>query len=452
LLTSDCASVLAFRAVSLEPKQYLRRIASLPKARLALLTASPALFGAQGLRVRMSSFAALRIGPALESRVAMDLALNLAARPDAYHSGLLLNGRYRLMHRLDEGGMSWVWLGQHLALDIPVAIKIIKSLPGISLEQGLREARITAGLRHAAVVTVLDSGCTEFGDAFVVMELLEGRSLASALANGDRMPARAAVALLWPVIDALLLCHRRGIVHRDIKPANVFLAHEHGRTRAKLLDFGVAQHLASRYERTSELSGTPGYMAPEQVLQQHLDQRADIWSVCAVLYEMVSGKRAIAGRSCTELLTATIAPAIVPLADDEEGTSGLWTILARGLRADPAERFPTMRAVCDALAVWRDQQAPMLTQTLHGYVPMSSEPSYEASESKSGEQAVFDDALCDTIAVLPRLKRRSVCRSADVIARRTRAVASLRGLSVAAFAGRSRPRQTGPCAVFAEPA
>lgn len=320
----------------------------------------------------------------------MNAELQLSVEGDCYRSGLVIAGRYRLLRRLEEGGMSWVWLAHHIALDVPIAIKIAKPVSRKAREYARREGRLTAALHHPSIVTVLDTGETEWGDPFVVMEHLDGCSLADALTHERRMSARDAVRLMLPVLDALALCHERGILHGDVKPANVFLAREQGRTRAKLLDFGIARDLSSR-EPVTELSGTPGYMAPEQVGEGRVDQRADVWASCATLYEAVAGRRAVQGRSCAELLASTVVPEIAPLPVREPGDARLWPVLERGLRAVPNERFATMRALVDALLSWQEEQGDSLVR--------ASAPLEEAP--------VFDErGLCDTVTPVPRPKRK----------------------------------------------
>ena len=264
----------------------------------------------------------------------------------------MIADRYRLLRHLEEGGMSWVWLARHMALDALVAIKIAKpdGFAGHTTSH-VPEACIAAGLRHPAIVTVLDAGYTCWNDAFVVMEYLEGSSLAEVLSRDGRITPQAAVGLMLPILGALSCCHERGILHGDIKPGNVFLARERGQTRAKLLDFGVARAMSTK---VSGLTGTPGYMAPEQVQEAVTDQRTDIWAACAVLYEAIAGRPAIEGPNCAALLDATTAGEITPLCDGDGRESSLWPILARGLRTERMDRFPSAEALAVELVRWLD--------------------------------------------------------------------------------------------------
>jgi serine/threonine-protein kinase len=261
----------------------------------------------------------------------------------------LIGDKYRLLRSLGEGAMAWVWLARHIALGVPVALKIMKPE---STGGPLHEARTTASLRHPAIVAVFDSGCTERGDPFFVMEHLAGDTLADVLHRDGPLLETAAAGLLMPVLDALQFCHERGIVHRDLKPGNIFLARLRGRTHAKLLDFGIAKP-SNAPLACPELAGTPGYMAPEQAHgSTTVDHRADLWAFCAVLYECIAGRPAIEGNSCWSLLAASAEPAIAPLRERCGEVSSLWPILERGLRKQPEQRFPVAGELRDALAQW----------------------------------------------------------------------------------------------------
>jgi serine/threonine-protein kinase len=266
-----------------------------------------------------------------------------------YRSGTLIGDKYRLLRTLGEGAMGWVWLARHIALGAPVALKIVK--PDTASDP-LHEARTTAGLHHPSIVSVFDSGCTQLGDPFFVMEHLDGQTLAEVLDRDGPLPATAAASLLLPVLDALEFCHERGVVHRNLKPSNIFLARLRGRTQAKLLDFGIAKPLTSPRGRPV-LAGTHRYMAPEQgPATLEVDHRADLRSFCAVLYEAVAGYPPIEGRY-SRLLTASAEPVVPPLRERRGAITSLWPILEKGLRqAARRDRFLVARDLRDALAGW----------------------------------------------------------------------------------------------------
>ncbi|HEY2734145.1 MAG TPA: serine/threonine-protein kinase, partial [Polyangiales bacterium] len=232
------------------------------------------------------------------------MSLNLSKRPDfhacaapALHPELVLGGKYRLQSLIGEGGMGSVWRACNLALDMPVALKVLR--PEVRGTDGvtrlLREARLEARLQHPGIVRVFDYGETADRCPYVVMELLQGSNLADLAARHGGFTPKTAVSLLMPVLDALRAAHRAGIVHRDLKPENIFIAHAGSHWQPKLLDFGIARlHEASaRVTLNGSLLGSPAYMAPEQARGlDDVDARADVWSVCVVLYELISGEAA----------------------------------------------------------------------------------------------------------------------------------------------------------------
>lgn len=287
------------------------------------------------------------------------------AKHHAKHApGLLIAGKYRLERLLAEGGMGTVWLARNEALDLHVALKLI--LPEIRDEEMsarlLTEARATAKLLHPSIVRVFDFGQTEQGDPFIIMELLEGCSLGQFLAQQPCDPLLA-VRTLLPVIDALCHAHAQGIVHRDLKPDNIFLVREEHRTRPKLLDFGIAkvnvEGAVPNMTGPHFVLGSPGYMSPEQAWNsQDVDHRADIWSVCVVLYEAVSGGTAFKGGDAHSILNAVKDTELAPLAGSDAARA-LWPLLARGLVKDPAHRYQSMRDLGNALASWLAERGVM---------------------------------------------------------------------------------------------
>ncbi|HYQ16315.1 MAG TPA: serine/threonine-protein kinase, partial [Polyangiaceae bacterium] len=212
-------------------------------------------------------------------------------RTRATRRGSLLAGKYRLESLLGEGGMACVWRAHNEALDVPVALKLLRAGPSnLRLPQRLRqEARAAARLVHPSIVRVFDVGVADDGEPFIVMELLHGSSLADEL-GGGKIGSLRAVQLLLPIAEALTVAHAEGIVHRDLKPENVFLATSGERLQPKLLDFGIAKlhrasAVAAKLTEVGTTLGSPSYMSPEQVRGDDVDYRADIWSFCVVLYE-----------------------------------------------------------------------------------------------------------------------------------------------------------------------
>jgi serine/threonine-protein kinase len=209
------------------------------------------------------------------------------------------------------------------------------------------------------MATVLDFGATPEGDPYVVMELLHGESLGEVLGRERRVEPLRAVGLLLPIIDCLREAHDKGIVHRDIKPENLFIAKAaRGRVQPKVLDFGIAkleQPFGSdtRLTRDGAVLGSPGYFSPEQARgQSDIDFKTDIWSICVVLYELVTGELPFHGANYNALLMSILKDAPAPITTYGYGDAELWRILQRGLSRDRDKRWASMGELGRALATW----------------------------------------------------------------------------------------------------
>jgi serine/threonine-protein kinase len=271
----------------------------------------------------------------------------------------VIDGKYRLDRILGEGGMGSVWQAHNLQLDLPVAIKLLRAGPDVvSLSERMKlEARSAARLVHPAIVRVFDIDTAETGDPFIVMELLNGESLADLLDRG-RLSTIHAVQTLLPIAEALALAHSKGIVHRDIKPQNMFMTQEIERLQPKLLDFGIAKLVgdarpAGGITDTGIMVGSPDYMSPEQARGQiDLDHRTDIWSFCVVLYEAVTGITPFQGVNYNALMRAIIDEAPLPIPAEVAVEQQLQEIILRGLSKDRDKRPPSIQALGRELAAW----------------------------------------------------------------------------------------------------
>lgn len=276
-----------------------------------------------------------------------------------YASGELIQDKYRLTKPLGRGGMGAVWQARNLALDSDVAIKIILNdgRQAQLADRLVREARASARLNHPGIVRVFDVGQTPHGDAYLVMELLRGTSLADRLVSDGRLAAVRAVQLFLPLAEALESAHASGIIHRDLKPDNIFLAETSGHLRPKVLDFGVAMDLnldAHRITQAGTLLGSPAYMSPEQARGDvTLDHRTDIWSFCVSLYETLTAETPFGDDGNYYVLLDRIVKAPpTPTTDHGAGDQVLWQILARGLQKHADARWPSMHSLGVALAMW----------------------------------------------------------------------------------------------------
>ncbi|WP_437735843.1 protein kinase domain-containing protein [Sorangium sp. So ce1335] len=215
--------------------------------------------------------------------------------------GLVIAEKYKLVRRLGEGSMGVVWAALNLSTSREVALKLIHR-PDPELRRRLqREGRNGGALRHRNVIDMYDMGETDFGEPFLVMQLLTGETLAELLQRRRRLDADVAASIGRDVARGLAAVHALHIVHRDLKPANIFLHREPDVDEpvVKVLDFGVAKNLAVNdgvRTATGGAVGSPLYMSPEQVrAEPNVDHRADIWAVGVVLFEMLTGMRPFQG-------------------------------------------------------------------------------------------------------------------------------------------------------------
>ncbi len=253
---------------------------------------------------------------------------------------------YRILEKIGAGGMGEVYRAHDEQLDRDVAIKVLPtssfSDPGARARL-LREARSAGSLNHPHICTMHEVGEAE-GQAFIVMELVEGQSLSARLARGA-LPAEEVLRYGLQLADALGHAHERGIVHRDLKSANVVITPE---GRAKVLDFGLAKRLreeeleeATRsqasFTAAGALVGTLAYMAPEQLRGQPADARSDVWALGVVLYEMAAGARPFQGQTGFELSSAILNQRPAPLAG--KVPIELRAVIDRCLEKKPAQRY-----------------------------------------------------------------------------------------------------------------
>jgi serine/threonine-protein kinase len=282
-------------------------------------------------------------------------------RPESqYLSGDVIADRYRLVRKIGQGGMGVVWVAHSLVLGVDIALKLIRANPedsGVASRMG-REAHAAARIGHPALVRVFDFGWTTRGDPFLVMELVHGEALSTVLRRESRMGAVRAVQIVLPLADGVRCAHEKGIVHRDIKPENVFLATDtFGRLQPKLLDFGIAKvdvrSSSARITQLGAVLGSPEFMSPEQAKgQQDIDERTDIWSMCVMLYEMISGTMPFQNRNYNALMQAILNEDPVPTTELAAGDAGLWRVIERGLAKKRENRWSTMTELGEALALW----------------------------------------------------------------------------------------------------
>ena len=261
-----------------------------------------------------------------------------------YQSGTVIDKKYALLHLLGAGGAASVWEAEHLIVGKHVAVKLLH--PELAEDQSLRtrfvdEARAAAQIAHANVVDIYDLGITAEGVSYMVMERLRGETLDQVLkARGSLGPAYAC-ELMLQVLAGLNAAHCRGIIHRDLKPANVIVTHPiPDRPHVKVLDFGIAKILGQSQAPASEVVvGTPLYMSAEQASGRGIDERSDIYSAAAMLYEMLTGVPPIPGDDLESLLSELCAGRFRPIREaDPEVPDELARIVEGALCNDPESR------------------------------------------------------------------------------------------------------------------
>ncbi len=268
-----------------------------------------------------------------------------------------VGGRYRIKRIIGEGAFGAVFAAEHLLTAREVALKILHAHL-VQTEQiatrFLLEAQTMAKIRHPGMCQVLDAGRDSDGTIFLALELLEGETLEESLERRGRLPKPDALRIAIEVLDALCAAHAREIVHRDIKPANIYLHLEvDGTSRAKLLDFGIAQVAPKNGNKITEagmILGTPEYMPPEQALGKNISAVSDVWAVGIVLYEMLSGMVPWSGESATSVLLSVAHNPLTDIRDlQPEVSPTISAIIARALEKDPAARYQTAAEMRDAL-------------------------------------------------------------------------------------------------------
>ncbi|MFO0557651.1 MAG: protein kinase [Polyangiales bacterium] len=273
-------------------------------------------------------------------------------------AGTLLAGKYEIRRRLGSGGMGAVYEARHARMNKRVAVKVIHPQFAKNAEavgRFLREAEAAARIRHPNVIDVVDID-ERHDPPFMVLEYLEGRSLATVLERDQKLSVGATAALMLPVLNAVAAAHEAGIVHRDLKPENIFIARAgDGSIRPVVLDFGVAKIEASAIQgltQTNAMVGTVVYMSPEQARDsKRVDAKSDQYTLGVILYECVTGVRPCDGDTLYNVLSAIVEAKYIPLRERAPSVAAAFeAIVTRAMSLDPSQRFSSVKAMSDALA------------------------------------------------------------------------------------------------------
>jgi eukaryotic-like serine/threonine-protein kinase len=254
----------------------------------------------------------------------------------------MLGGRYRVERRLGAGGMAEVFYGFDTVLNRPVAIKILApqyARDASFVDRFRREAQAAARLNHPNVVAVYDSGSDD-GTHFIVMEFVEGRTLADFLAKGGKLAPAKAVEIAERIADALQAAHTQGVIHRDVKSANVMVTRE---GTVKVMDFGIARMAeGDNVTQTAAVLGTASYLSPEQAQGRPVDARSDIYSLGVVLYEMLTGGVPFVGDTAVAVAYKHVQETPpLPSTKNPEVSPALDAVVMRAMAKNPANRYQT---------------------------------------------------------------------------------------------------------------
>jgi serine/threonine protein kinase len=273
-------------------------------------------------------------------------------------SGIVLDSEltrdYEIICRISQGGMGTVYKARQIKIDRLVALKVVSvqhARDSQALSRFKREAHILTTLEHPNVVRVWSFGATA-NQLFIAMEYLQGKNLAELLADGPLSREQFA-SIFTQVLQALCAVQERGIVHRDLKPANIMVQQS---GVVKLVDFGIARLLESdgtpcqALTRAGEVFGTPEYMSPEQCLgTSSVDARTDLYSICCVMFEALTGKPPFSGDSPMQVFQAHLNAPVPEMPDEDSVAASLPAVVFRGLQKDPDRRYQSASELLEDL-------------------------------------------------------------------------------------------------------
>jgi len=269
--------------------------------------------------------------------------------------GKVLDGRYKILESIGSGTMGVVYLATHQLMGRTVAVKMLKAemvAGSESLERFHQEAKAVGALSHPNLIAVFDSGITEAGEPYLVMEYLKGGSLDDLIEKEGRLPAARVAEIFSQVCDGLYHAHQKGIIHRDLKPSNIMLAElEGGGETVKIVDFGIARLLPiegkdlETLTRTGTFFGSPTYLSPEQCIGRAADARSDLYAVGCAMFESLTGKLPFESELPIEVVTLKLAGTAIKLSEtspDLKIPPQLERVVMKAMDKDPDKRYQSM--------------------------------------------------------------------------------------------------------------
>ncbi|MEZ4443698.1 MAG: serine/threonine-protein kinase [Polyangiaceae bacterium] len=306
--------------------------------------------------------------------------------------GEILDGKYRIVRLVGEGGMGAVYEGENTRIKRTVAIKVLHASVAEKtdvVQRFEREAQAAGRIGSEHIVEVLDLGNLPSGERFMVMEFLEGEDLTARIKRLKRLTPQQAVPILVQVLEGLAAAHDAGIIHRDLKPDNIFiLRNKAGRADfVKILDFGVSKFSALDSDmsmtKTGAVMGTPYYMSPEQAKGGKIDARSDLYAVGVVLYQAITGRVPFNASSFNELLFKIALEQPDPIASIvPDCPASFIAIVDKAMAREADQRFSTARDFQQALAVWQPAGSGQHTVPLNAF-PDMRQPSPSMSGASS---------------------------------------------------------------------
>jgi len=319
--------------------------------------------------------------------------------------GTTIAEKYHIESLLGRGGMSVVYKAKHLLMDRTVAVKMLRqdlvSVPQL-LERFKQESKAVSALRHQNIITVFDFGLLPDATPYLIMDYLEGQTLAEILKTEKRLSPERALPLFAQACDALAHSHSRGVVHRDIKPGNLLVRQEPDGTESlTIFDFGIAKMLGqdgstiNKLTSSGEVFGSPLYMSPEQCSGEKIDARSDIYSLACVFHELVLGVPPFRGDSPMDTLMRHLNDPVKPFSEaapDVQLPPGFEEIITKALSKDPEDRYKSMSEFRDEILRVGNltlQLPHMLSSASHQIVTSSQSP------LESGAQASIKSDTTD---------------------------------------------------------